>query len=144
MTSNLTVSIYQFADHIYALHTEFAHSLGITPIQMLTLNELYKQDGQRASDLALAVGRPATSFTPLLDNLQGAGLIYRKPNKKDRRSVQMWLTDEGKALRTDIVGHMDAVESRISGELMYRLGKQLVKQDFWATLFAPLPEAAPF
>ena len=57
MTSNLTVSILQFADHIDALHTEFADGLGITVIQMLTLNELFKSDGQRASDLAHAVGR---------------------------------------------------------------------------------------
>lgn len=144
MNSQLTLSILQFADNIDAQHTEFANGLGINVMQMLALNELYKQDGQRASDLAKAVGRVATSFTPLLDGLQKAGLICRKPHPEDRRSVQIFLTAEGKALRKDIVGHMDVVEARISGELMARLGKPLVKSDFWGQLFAPLPEVQPF
>lgn len=142
MKSNLTISIFQFADHIDALHTEFTDGLGITVFQMLALNELYKQDGQRASDLARAVGRAATSFTPLLDSLQGAGLIYRKPHKTDRRSVQMFLTDAGNSLRKDIVGHMDAVESRIATELKARAYKPGFLN--LETFFAPLPEAQPF
>lgn len=142
MNSKLTVSIHQFADSINAQHAEFAHGLGISIFQMLTLNELYKQDGQRASDLAAAVGRAATSFTPLLDALQAAGLICRKPHKKDRRSVQMWLTDEGKALRKDIVGHMDVVEARIAKELKARTNKPGFLN--LETLFAPLPEVQPF
>lgn len=142
MTSNLTVFIHQFTDDIDALHTEFVAGLGISVFQMLVLNELYKSDGQRASDLALAVGRAATSFTPLLDAIQNAGLICRKPHKKDRRSVQIFLTDEGKALRKDIVGHMDAVEARIRRVLLDRINVtgSISLVDF----FAPLPEVQTF
>ena len=56
---------------------------------------LYDEDGQHASELARAVGRAATSFTPNLDKLQDKALIERRPDPGDRRAVRIYLTDAG-------------------------------------------------
>ena len=58
--------------------------LGLTVIEWYILRALYDQDGQHASELARAVGRAATSFTPNLDKLQDKELIERRPDPGDR------------------------------------------------------------
>ena len=66
---------------------------GLTVIEWYILRALYHQDGQHASELARAVGRAATSFTPNLDKLQKKGFIERRADKSDRRAVRIYLTD---------------------------------------------------
>lgn len=136
MNSNLTVAIHEFTHSIDTLHNEFAAGHSITVMGLLILHQLYQQDGQKASQLAAAVGRAATSFTPIIDTLERAGLVCRKPSKRDRRAVHIYLTDEGQALRKSIVGHMDAVETRLHDLLSARIWSVKTVD----ALFAPLPE----
>lgn len=73
------------------------HSIyDLNPMQMYILVELYNRDGQHPSVLAKAVGTVATSFTPILDVLEGRKLIERKPDPKDRRAVLIHLTAKGR------------------------------------------------
>jgi DNA-binding MarR family transcriptional regulator len=69
--------------------------LGLTVIEWYILRALYDQDGQHASELARAVGRAATSFTPNLDKLEDKGLIERRADTADRRAVRIYLTEGG-------------------------------------------------
>lgn len=71
-------------------------------VQMFILDSLYEQDGQMASSLAKAVGRAATSFTPILDKLEKRGLILRKPHPNDRRAIRIFLTTNGRVLKRDV------------------------------------------
>ncbi len=79
-------------DQIYIQSVE---PLGLTVIEWYILQALYEQDGIHASELAHAVGRAATSFTPTLDRLQEKGLILRQPDRSDRRAVHIFLTEKG-------------------------------------------------
>lgn len=78
--------------------------LEITVIEWYILRALYEQDGQHASELARAVGRAATSFTPNLDKLEDpkTGLIERRPDSSDRRAVRIYLTEKGHAQRETV------------------------------------------
>jgi DNA-binding MarR family transcriptional regulator len=89
--------------------------LGLTIIEWYILRALYERDGQHASELARAVGRAATSFTPNLDKLQEKGLIERRPDPADRRAVHIYLTRQGHELREDIMQGSEEVDSRIQG-----------------------------
>jgi DNA-binding MarR family transcriptional regulator len=77
--------------------------LGLTIIEWYILRSLYERDGQHASELARAVGRAATSFTPNLDKLEEKGLIERRPDPTDRRAVHIYLTGKAETLRADVV-----------------------------------------
>lgn len=77
--------------------------LGLTIIEWYILRALYERNGQHASELARAVGRAATSFTPNLDKLQQKGLIERRPDPTDRRAVHIYLTKEAEQYRDDVV-----------------------------------------
>jgi predicted transcriptional regulator len=61
----------------------------VTTIEWYILRSLYGRDGQHASELAQAVGRAATSFTPNLDKLENRGLVERRPDPADRRSPHL-------------------------------------------------------
>lgn len=86
---------------------------GITVIEWYILRALYVKDGQHASELARAVGRAATSFTPNLDKLQGRGLIERRPDLGDRRAVRIFLTPEGYKVRDSVYESARIVEEQI-------------------------------
>jgi DNA-binding MarR family transcriptional regulator len=68
-------------------------------------------------ELAGQVGLDRTVMTYLLDDLEGLGLVVRRPNPQDRRARHVILTDDGRSqlqrVRTDVA----AAESRLLGEL---------------------------
>lgn len=89
------------------------HPLGLTVIEWYILRALYERDGQHASELAQAVGRAATSFTPNLDKLQEKGLIERRPDQSDRRAVRIYLTDAAHERRKDVLESAKTVDSKV-------------------------------
>ncbi|MFW5692071.1 MAG: MarR family winged helix-turn-helix transcriptional regulator [Chloroflexota bacterium] len=86
---------------------------GLTVIEWYILRSLYMRDGQHASELARAVGRAATSFTPNLDKLQRKGYIERRPDKSDRRAVRIYLTEKAQELRQDVLASAEKVDNAI-------------------------------
>lgn len=84
---------------------------GLTIIEWYILRALYERNGQHASELARAVGRAATSFTPNLDKLQQKGLIERRPDPTDRRAVHIYLTDQAEKHRDDVVNSASRVDA---------------------------------
>ena len=84
---------------------------GVTVIEWYILRALYERDGQHASELARAVGRAATSFTPNLDKLQKKGYIERQPDKADRRAVKIYLTEKAQDIRQDVVDSADKIDT---------------------------------
>jgi DNA-binding MarR family transcriptional regulator len=87
--------------------------LGLTVIEWYILRALYDQDGQHASELARAVGRAATSFTPILDKLQQKDLVERRPDPTDRRAVRIYLTTKGQGQRKAVLNSADQIDKQI-------------------------------
>jgi MarR family transcriptional regulator, organic hydroperoxide resistance regulator len=88
--------------------------LGLTVIEWYILRALYERDGQHASELAHAVGRAATSFTPNLDKLQDKDLIERRPDPGDRRAVRIFLTKTAAEKRDEILGATKNVDKQVA------------------------------
>ncbi|MEP6984705.1 MAG: MarR family transcriptional regulator [Chloroflexota bacterium] len=91
--------------------------LGLAVVEAHILQLLYTEDGQMPSRLAKAVGRPATSFTPILDGLERKGLIERQMHPRDRRSVKIHLTAQGKALEEQVKETAERIENKLSGRI---------------------------
>ncbi len=87
--------------------------LGLTIIEWYILRALYERDGQHASELARAVGRAATSFTPNLDKLQDKGLVERRPDPSDRRAVHIYLTRQAQGCREEILSIAEQMDNDI-------------------------------
>jgi DNA-binding MarR family transcriptional regulator len=88
-------------------------SMGLSVIELYILRALYERDGQHASELARAVGRAATSFTPNLDKLQTKGLIERRPDPGDRRAVRIYLTKSAEECRDEVMENTRKIDERI-------------------------------
>lgn len=112
--------------------------LGLTVIEWYILRALYEQDGQHASELARAVGRAATSFTPNLDKLQHKDLIERRPDPSDRRAVRIFLTDEAHKVREQVQGTAEDVDRRIAG--MYSIKDYKSFQEVLSSLQSVTPD----
>lgn len=96
-----------------AIYKEETDRLGLVVIEWYILQVLYEQDGQMASQIAKAVGRAATSFTPILDSLENKGFIERRIHPSDRRGVLIHLTAAGKALEEQVKASAKNVESKL-------------------------------
>ncbi len=108
--------------NIDQIFRQVVQPLGLTVIEWYILRALYQQDGRHASDLAQAVGRAATSFTPNLDRLTDKNLVERRADPQDRRAVCIHLTDEGLKMKDDV----NAAAERIDSEMK----KQFSQDEF--------------
>lgn len=118
---NIDVTLRKL-DLIYAQQIE---SMGLTVLEWYIMRTLYEEDGQMASRLADAVGRAATSFTPILDKLQDKGLIERRPHPSDRRAILVYLTKKGRSIEKEV---------KTSLEIENKLRQQFKNNDWQAFL----------
>lgn len=108
-------------DQVYARVTS---SLELSVAEFHVLRALIDRDGQRPSELAAAVGRNATAFTPLLDALEHKGLVSRRRDQTDRRALQICLTEDGEALRRRIQDSAEQIERSV---------RRMASKEDWAT-----------
>jgi MarR family transcriptional regulator, organic hydroperoxide resistance regulator len=109
---NIDVALRRL-EPIYEQETE---ALGLSVIEWYVLRALYKQDGQMPSRLAEAVGRPATSFTPILDHIESEGLIERRKHTRDRRALKIHLTAQGRALEKRVKASATRIDNKLRRE----------------------------
>jgi len=68
--------------------------------QYLVMSMLVTDDGRPTmpSELGVAIDATRTQMTRLIDGLEARGLVQRKPSEQDRRSLELNLTQAGRAL----------------------------------------------
>jgi DNA-binding MarR family transcriptional regulator len=76
--------------------TEALEPVGIDPREFLLMRFIAASEGQSQQMLAERVGVPASRMVALVDHLEEAGLVERRPNSEDRRIRQLHLTRKGK------------------------------------------------
>ena len=65
-------------------------------------------DGRTPLAIASAFQVPKTSMTHTLAGLVKNGLVDMRPNPKDGRSKQVWLTDKGRQFRMEAIGRLSS------------------------------------
>jgi DNA-binding MarR family transcriptional regulator len=70
--------------------------IGIDPREFLLLRFVAASEGQSQQALAERVGVPPSRMVALVDHLEDAGLIERRPDPDDRRIRGLYLTRKGK------------------------------------------------
>ncbi|MGE5423229.1 MAG: MarR family winged helix-turn-helix transcriptional regulator [Ignavibacteriales bacterium] len=71
---------------------------GVTPGQYAVLKCLWDENGQTAKQIAERLCLDGSTVTGILDRTEQKGLIEKKVDAKDRRALQILLTDAGRAL----------------------------------------------
>lgn len=88
---NFKTSWHAIARMYNALGEPFGLSASIGYV-LLNIDE---KEGTSASKLAPMIGMEATSLTRMLKTLEDKGYIIKKPDSTDKRSVRLFLTEEG-------------------------------------------------
>ena len=127
----LCFPLYACARKITNLYTPFLKKLGITYTQYIVFLVLWEQDGITVGDLCKRLYLDNGTVTPLLKKLEKAGYIRRERSKDDERIVMVYLTDSGRAFRTQVeeipgqVGSCMTLEEKEAGQLYSLLYKLL-------------------
>lgn len=69
---------------------------GIDPKEFLLMRFVAASEGQSQQVLAERLGVPASRMVALVDRLEEAGLVERRPHAEDRRIRELHLTRKGK------------------------------------------------
>jgi DNA-binding MarR family transcriptional regulator len=76
--------------------------LGISPQQSMALSTLKPGEATPMSALADAMHADNSSITGVVDRLEAAGLVERRPDERDRRVKAVILTEKGEWLRVEV------------------------------------------
>ena len=92
MDSNFAFDVAETAQALRRAFDRRAAALGVTRAQWRALARLSRQDGIRQVDLAEALDIEPITLCRMVDRLEEAGLVERRPDDKDRRAWRLHLT----------------------------------------------------
>jgi DNA-binding MarR family transcriptional regulator len=75
----------------------------LAPEQTLIMMLLWEKDGLSQNDIAEKLNKDKTNIARMVLNLEQKGFIRRVSGGKDWRTLEVYLTDEGKELSNDVI-----------------------------------------
>ncbi len=81
---------------IFRMYNQIGMEHDITTSLGFVLLNIHSEEGTPATKIAPLMGMESRSLSRMLKSMEEKGLIYKKQDKSDRRSVRIFLTEEGK------------------------------------------------
>ncbi len=107
--------------HIYRAHRQIAEEafgkLGIYPGQEMILLLLWLEEGIPQSQIAACIKVEPPTATKMLQRMERAGLIERRPDPTDARVSLVYLTERGRALEQPVLDSWKQLEARTVANL---------------------------
>lgn len=100
LDNQLCFALYAASRALTRAYAPLLEPLGITYPQYIVFLSLWERDGRPVNELGTCLALDSGTLTPLLKRLEQRGLVERRRDTKDERVVKIFLTAEGKALRT--------------------------------------------
>jgi MarR family transcriptional regulator, organic hydroperoxide resistance regulator len=88
--------------------------------QDMVLVELWQEDGLRGGELAERLRVEPPTITKMLRRLETCGLVERRADQEDGRSLRVYLTDKGRTLEVPVVGCWERAEQSVLGGMNAR------------------------
>lgn len=98
--------------HYYRMHM-LLEKLGVYPGQPPLLFILGKQDGVSQKELAERLHIKASTITVMLNRMVKAKLVERRHNNNDQRVTSVFLTEQGKQVRSEAVEALKVIEAEL-------------------------------
>ncbi|NIK67809.1 MULTISPECIES: MarR family transcriptional regulator [unclassified Paenibacillus] len=70
---------------------------GLTPEQWAVLYRVREKDGLIQKEIADRAGKDKPTTTRILDSLEAKGFVTKRASEHDRRSFQVYITEQGRA-----------------------------------------------
>ena len=92
--------------HVCHLHRLRAHqlldALGLYRGQPPVLFALWEQEGLTHTELAERLRNTPSTVSKMLRRMERAGFVVRQPDAEDQRVSRVYLTEAGRAIRSDV------------------------------------------
>lgn len=102
-------------------------ALGLTQTQWRAIAQLSRNEGINQVTLADILEVQPISLARLLDRMQASGLVERRPDPRDRRAVQLYLTAEAEPILTALRKQAADTHSRALGGMAEEGHAQLIE-----------------
>lgn len=80
-----------------------AEGINITAEQWAILATLWEEEGIHQSSIAEKIGKDRHTITRMLNLLEKNGFVRRVPTEKDKRRLNVYLTDSGRDIKGKLV-----------------------------------------
>lgn len=85
--------------------------IGVHPGQEFLLEQLWRHDGLAQTEIAARAGVEAPTISRMVQRLERAGFVERRPDAVDGRIQRVWLTEAGRAARPKVHRAWDELET---------------------------------
>ena len=100
----------------HAVSRSLVHGLGLHRGQPPLLSALAEREGQSHSELARALCVSAPTISKMVQRLERAGFVERRPDPDDERVSCVYLTDAGRSVQKDIRRTLRSMGKEITRE----------------------------
>ncbi|MDP6025123.1 MAG: MarR family winged helix-turn-helix transcriptional regulator [Pseudomonadales bacterium] len=106
---------------LYLLYRKYFNrqmkGMSLTSVQWQVLSSLVRNDGITQTEVADLLNKGKSPVGKTLDSLESAGWIVRKPNSKDRRVKNVFLTDKLQAIDPELTNVLSDMNRVAEAEL---------------------------
>ena len=99
LKNQLCFPLYAAARKVVAAYTPYLKPLGLTYTQYITFMVLWEKDELSVSEICERLMLDSGTVTPLLKKMEASGWVERRRSKEDERSVRIYLTESGRAMK---------------------------------------------
>ncbi|MEW8975125.1 MAG: MarR family transcriptional regulator [Exiguobacterium sp.] len=99
LDEQLCFPFYAISREITRRYRPLLEPLGLTYPQYLVMLVVWEEEGQSLKAIGERLHLDSGTLTPLLKKLEAADLLRRVRKPEDERHIQIFLTDDGRALR---------------------------------------------
>lgn len=118
--------VSELANHFTLLKLVLAQQNRLAPHQLVAIGLLSANGSMRFKELRSRLSLPKSSFTFLVDGLEGRGLVERTREEEDRRQWKVALTSRGRSLAASIDRNQAAVIEPVLAPLSEQAGEALL------------------
>lgn len=116
MDENLGSLIAQVSRLMRRAFDEKARAIGVTRPQWQVLSLLSSREGINQGGLAEILEVEPITLGRMVDRLQDAGLVERRPDPSDRRAWRLYLTDKARQLHNQLMPlAQEMIEAALEG-----------------------------
>jgi MarR family transcriptional regulator, organic hydroperoxide resistance regulator len=98
--------------HYQRVH-ELLEAIGLYRGQPQVLGALWEQEGLTHGELAMRLHNTPATMTKMLQRMENAGFILRKPDAADQRISRVYLTEAGRMIQVKVQRVWDQMEAEV-------------------------------
>ncbi len=109
LKNQVCFSLYSASNAMIRAYRPLLNAIDLTYPQYLAMMVIWEKDGINVKDLGYDLHLDSGTLTPLLKRLESKGFIDRKRSSEDERIRLVFLTEQGRALKTKALSVPDAI-----------------------------------